>query len=134
MINGLVITHGDVGRELVRVVEMILGPLDGLSALSNGGMSMQELTAEIGARLSDAENGSDTRTLLFIDDFGGSCANAAQLAAAEGDGDLILTGVNLAMLLDFATWRETMTAGELSRRLVEKGREAISVLSPGRED
>ncbi|MBU0742787.1 hypothetical protein KKG45_03450 [bacterium] len=134
MINGLVITHGDVGRELVRVVEMILGPIDGLSALTNSGKSVQELTDAIGARLSGPATGAEARTLLFIDDFGGSCANAAQLAVAEGGRDLILTGVNLAMLLDYATWRETMSAGELSRRLVEKGREAIFLLGPGRED
>jgi len=133
MINGLVITHGDVGRELVRVVEMILGPVDGLTALTNSGKSVQALTGEIGELLSASGEGETRGTLLFIDDFGGSCANAAQLAAAEG-GEPILTGVNLAMLLDFATWRESMEAGELSRRLVEKGREAIAVLSMGRED
>jgi len=133
MINGLVITHGDVGRELVRVVEMILGPVDGLVALTNSGKSVQELTGEIGAHLAATGEGEVRGTLLFIDDFGGSCANAAQLAAAES-GEPILTGVNLAMLLDFATWRESMEAGELSRRLVEKGREAISVISLGRED
>jgi mannose/fructose-specific phosphotransferase system component IIA len=134
MIHGLVITHGNIGRELVRVVEMILGPVAGLAALSNAGKSVQDLTAEIGDHLSEPEDGAGDRTLLFVDDFGGSCANAAQLAVAGSDGDRILTGVNLAMLLDFATWRESMTAGELARRLVEKGREAVAVLGPGRED
>ncbi len=130
MIKGLVITHGDVGRELVRVAEMILGPVEGLAGLTNAGKSVQDLTAEIGDRLADAPEG----TLLFIDDFGGSCSNAAQLALAGRGGDVILTGVNLAMLLDFATWRESMSTGELARRLVEKGRDAIAALGPGRED
>ena len=134
MINGLVITHGDVGRELVRVVEMILGPVEGLTALTNAGKSVQDLTAEIGGFLAALDSGESNGILLFIDDFGGSCANAAQLALAGRSGDLVLTGVNLAMLLDFATWRESMAAGELSRRLVEKGRDAIAVLGPGRED
>lgn len=127
MINGLVVTHGDVGRELVRVVEMILGPVDGLDALSNGGKSMQDLTTEIGGWL-DAGDGDGRSALLFVDDFGGSCASAAQLALVDRGGSPVLTGVNLAMLLDFATWRDTMSIAELSRRLVEKGREAISVL------
>ena len=134
MINGLVITHGDFGRELVRVVEMILGPVEGLTALTNAGKSVQDLVAEIGGHLADPAADGDEPTLLFVDDFGGSCANAAQLAATAGAGDQILTGVNLAMLLDFATWRESMAAGELARRLVEKGREAVAVLGPGRED
>lgn len=135
MINALVITHGGVGRELVRVVEMILGPVEGLIALTNAGKSVQVLTAEIRTALAAARGGEAAGTsLLFIDDFGGSCANAAQIAVAEGEKALILTGINLAMLLDFVTWRETLSPAELSRRLVEKGREAITVLSPGQED
>lgn len=134
MIDALVITHGDVGRELVRVVEMILGPVDGLTALTNGGKSVQDLTLEIREALAASPGPEPGASLLFIDDFGGSCANAAQIAVAEGEKAQILTGVNLAMLLDFVTWRDSMEAVELSRRLVEKGREAIIVLSPGQED
>ncbi len=134
MIDALVITHGDVGRELVRVVEMILGPVEGFTALTNSGKSVQDLTIEIRQHLTSPPDRGSGISLLFIDDFGGSCANAAQIAVAEGEPALIITGVNLAMLLDFVTWRDTMEAGELSRRLVEKGREAISVLSPGQED
>ncbi|MBC8426378.1 PTS mannose transporter subunit IIAB [bacterium] len=134
MIDALVITHGDVGRELVHVVEMILGPVEGLSALTNSGKSVQDLTTEIREALAASPDGTDNPSLLFIDDFGGSCANAAQFAMAEGAKAQILTGVNLAMLLDYVTWRDSMAAGELSRRLVEKGREAIIRLSPGQED
>ena len=134
MINALVITHGEVGRELVRVVEMILGPVEGLVALSNSGRSVQDLVAAIHAALAEARSGDEDEALLFIDDFGGSCANASQIAVAEGETALVLTGTNLAMLLDFVTWRETLDAGELARRLVEKGRAAVTVLPSVKED
>ncbi len=134
MINALVITHGDVGRELVRVVEMILGPVEGLSALTNAGKSVQDLTGEIRAALAETRGDADDAALLFIDDFGGSCANAAQIALADEETSLILTGTNLAMLLDYVTWRETLEASELARRLVEKGRDAVTVLAPPKED
>lgn len=133
MISGLVVTHGALGAELVRVVEMILGPVPGLVAMTNSGKSVQDLTDEIRAWTGANCGGPDDCALLFIDDFGGSCANAAQLAAISGSPARILTGVNLAMLLDFATWRDSLDLEELPRRLVEKGREAISALGPVQE-
>jgi mannose/fructose-specific phosphotransferase system component IIA len=39
MIRALVLTHGGIGAELVRVTEMILGPVPGLAAMSNHGTS-----------------------------------------------------------------------------------------------
>jgi hypothetical protein len=40
MIRALVITHGNIGAELVRVTGLILGPVEGLAALSNSGKSL----------------------------------------------------------------------------------------------
>ncbi len=71
-----------------------------------------------------AEPGSGA--LILIDDYGGSCANAAQLAARTDLPAVILSGVNLAMLLGFVTWRDDLALDELARRLVAKGREAIA--------
>jgi PTS system mannose-specific IIA component len=128
MIHGLVVTHGALGEELVRVVTMILGPTEALSALSNRGLSVRDLTAAIREWLMARQD--DDGVVLFIDDFGGSCANAAQIAGVVGPPAVLLTGVNLAMLLDFLTWRDEMALAELGRRLVEKGRQAIATLGP----
>ncbi len=129
---GLVVTHGDIGAELVRVVETVLGPEPGLAALSNRGLSGADLVAAI-VRALDAV-GPDVSVLVFIDDMGGSCANAARVALRGRTAAAVLTGANLAMLLDFVTWRESLDLAELSRRLVEKGREAIAVLPLPAED
>lgn len=122
MIQGLVVTHGGLGAELVRVVELIVGPQEGLTALSNQGRSALELTRVLQEQVAAA---GEDGLLLFVDDLGGSCANAAQLAVAEAPRAEILSGVNLAMLLGFVTWRDGLEPPELARRLVEKGREAI---------
>ncbi len=127
MIQGLVLTHGALGEELIRVVTMILGPAEGLEGLSNRGLAMRELTEAVRVWLAAREGEG---AVLFIDDFGGSCANAAQLAAAAGPPVAVVTGVNLAMLLDFLTWRDALGLPELARRLVDKGRQAISMLGP----
>ena len=42
-----------------------------------------------------------------------------------------MTGVNLAMLLDFVTWRDGLELPQLARRLVDKGRHAIAIIGPG---
>lgn len=131
MISGLVITHGGLGEELVKVVTMILGPIEGLDAQSNRGLGVKELTEAVRGWASRQAEAGAQGVLLFIDDFGGSCANAAQIAAAEGPPAVCLTGVNLAMLLDFVTWRDSLEPPQLARRLVDKGRHAIAIVGPG---
>ncbi len=126
MIRALVITHGDIGREMVQVVEMILGPTEGLQALSNHGKSVADLKNDIQTWLTQTvADDSESGVVLMIDDCGGSCATASQLACGEESGCVILSGVNLAMLLGFMTWRETTEFSDLSRKLVQKSREAI---------
>lgn len=119
--RALVITHGGIGDELVKVAEMILGPQEGLSAATNAGRSATTLQDLVGQWL---EAGSGP-CLVMVDDYGGSCASAAQLACGERAECYILGGVNLAMVLGFLTWRETSEPEELVQRIVDKGREAI---------
>jgi len=64
----------------------------------------------------------------MIDDYAGSCATAAQLAARDRENVAIISGVNLAMLLGFVTWRDSSDFDELVRKVVQKGREAITML------
>ena len=127
MIRALVITHGDIGRELVRVTKMILGPVEGLTAMTNMGKSAITITDEIKDWLvsaPDADTGPDQK-LILLDDFGGSCATSAQLACGKDPDAAIISGVNLAMLLGFVTWRDTGDFGDLVAKTVQKGREAI---------
>jgi mannose/fructose-specific phosphotransferase system component IIA len=123
MIRCLVLTHGQVGPALVKVVELILGPVEGLTAESNEGRSAKEMTEVVRGWLTADQQ---ARSLILIDDYGGSCANAAQLAARTDLPVVILSGVNLAMLLGFATWRDDLELEELAQRLIAKGREAIA--------
>ncbi len=133
--RGLVATHGGIAKELVQVVEMIMGPGSGLDALSNYGKSAPDLTGEIKAWLQgsaggDHQTGGDPSApaILFIDDLAGSCATSARLASVSSPQVAIVSGVNLAMLLGFVTWREELDFDELVQRLVDKGRNAIGRL------
>ncbi len=123
--KAMVITHGDIGKELVAVVEMIIGPVVGLDFMTNHGKSTDGMVSEINSWLE--ENPTDS-SIILVDDYGGSCAVAAQLAFAQRDGMAIISGVNLAMLLGFVTWRESSELDDLVGRLVRKGREAITLI------
>ncbi|PIE76465.1 hypothetical protein CSA17_02060 [bacterium DOLJORAL78_65_58] len=67
--RALVITHGEIAREMTHVVEMILGPVKGLEAMTNNGKSTDDITRTVGAWLEEPGP-----ACVFIDDFGGSCA------------------------------------------------------------
>jgi len=137
MIRALVITHGGIGQELVRVTEMILGPVPGLASMSNSGKSAVDITEQIKQWQADVPelDGGDPSsvegTLILIDDYGGSCSTSAQLAFGQDPGTAIISGVNLAMLLGFVTWRDSGDFEELVAKVVQKGREAI-ILVGGR--
>jgi mannose/fructose-specific phosphotransferase system component IIA len=122
MVRALVLTHGSIGTELVKVVEMILGPVEGLRAGTNHGKSAADLGREITAWLDEAE----TPAIIMVDDYAGSCATSAQIAGADHRDTAVICGVNLAMLLGFVTWRESSDYDELVRKIIQKGREAIT--------
>lgn len=122
MIRALVLTHGAIGAELVKVVEMIMGPVDGLAADSNHGKSAAELGAGVTAWLEAGEGPA----IILVDDYAGSCATGAQLACASFPDTAVVCGVNLAMLLGFVTWRESSDYDELVHKIIQKGREAIT--------
>jgi len=131
MIRALVMTHGQIGHELVNVVEMILGPVEGLEAMSNHGLSGGDLQDKVGSWLGftgptdDSLENPVPPAVIFIDDFGGSCGTAAQLCCGQRTGTAIISGVNLAMLLGFVTWREDNDLDELVGQIVKKGRDSI---------
>jgi mannose/fructose-specific phosphotransferase system component IIA len=130
MIQGLVLTHGGIGRELIKVVELIMGPVEGLRAESNQGRSAKETTQAVTGWLAGLEVGAEG--VVFIDDYGGSCATAARLGLADQPRVAVISGVNLTMLLAFVTWREELERPELVQRIVDKGRQAVTVVGAAR--
>jgi mannose/fructose-specific phosphotransferase system component IIA len=124
----LLVTHGDLGAELLRVVESILGPQRDVRALSNRGLSTEDLRARVEAALSDLRPGP---VFLFIDLLGGSCSHVSTLLPAEPRDLTVFSGVNLPMLLEFCHKRERLASEELAREVLNKGREGITCLAAG---
>jgi mannose/fructose-specific phosphotransferase system component IIA len=122
----LLVTHGRLGDALVEAAERIVGRLEGVTVLSNDGLSRDALTQAVRERVRGfgPEGG-----VLFVDVAGGSCAQAALgVAAREAEGPTpVITGVNLPMLLDFAHHRGDLEPRALATRLAEKAQAAVVV-------
>ena len=118
---GVVVAHTELAEALLAAVRAIAGDDTGLVAVSNRGCDRAALTREL-------ETAVDGRTaLVFTDMAGGSCAHTA-VALARGRPDVqVVTGVNLAMLVDFAFHRD-LPLEAAARRAVEIGRSAVGMV------
>lgn len=112
---GIVVTHGRLSAALVEAAEQIAGIRGGLVALSNEGLSPEELRLHLQAAASGRP------AVLFADLASGSCAFACRSLALASSGVVVVTGVSLPMLIDFLFNRD-LEVTELADRLVEKGR------------
>lgn len=117
-LRGVVVSHAELAGALVGAVRAISGVDDALVPVSNEGCDPKALAARIEAAIGGVP------AVLFVDLPGGSCLTSA-IRLAHGHADIaVVTGVNLAMLLDFVFHRDVFPA-EAARRAVEAGGRAI---------
>jgi mannose/fructose-specific phosphotransferase system component IIA len=123
-LTGIVLAHVDVAAALVSAVQAIVGTDHGLAPVSNIGCDRAALSARLDAAI------AGRASLIFADMPGGSCAFSAA-SYARGHGRVrVVTGVNLAMLLDFAFHRDQSLEAAAARAL-ETGRSSVTVLGGG---
>jgi mannose/fructose-specific phosphotransferase system component IIA len=116
--RGVIVSHAAVAQALLSAVAAITGVSDALVAVSNDGCDSGALAARLARAIGDQP------TVLFVDLPGGSCLTSA-VRLARGKSDVaVVTGVNLAMLLDFVFHRDVPPA-EAARRAVDAGSKAI---------
>lgn len=120
---GIILAHADVATAFVAAVRAIAGDEHGLIPVSNSGCDRAAITA----RLDGAIQGRSS--VVFADMPGGSCAFSAAAYAREHANVGVVTGVNLAMLLDFAFHRD-QTPAAAALRASQTGRSSIAAL-PG---
>ncbi len=108
---GIVVTHSSIGTALIEAVAGITGTQDGLVAVSNDGCGIETLRQRIG------ECGDLQHCVVFVDLPGGSCYTAAATLRRQHPGIAVVAGVNLPMLLDFVTHRDSDVASAVERAL-----------------
>ncbi|HET9383559.1 MAG TPA: hypothetical protein VFO67_00330 [Gemmatimonadales bacterium] len=119
-LRGIIVSHAAVAQALVAAVRVITGIEDALTPVSNEGCG----TDALAERLREAVG--DGPAVLFVDLPGGSCMTGSTRYAKQHAHIAVVTGVNLAMLLDFVFHRD-VTPEEAARRAVDAGAKAIRV-------
>ena len=131
MIGLVVVTHGQLATELVRVTESIVGAQEGLLAVGLGAdEAIESMKDRIGKAIQSAQTGDGV--IVLTDMFGGTPSNLSLTFLEEGKVE-VLMGVNLPMLLKLASGRiaddgeGTKSLVELARLASEYGRKMIQV-------
>jgi mannose/fructose-specific phosphotransferase system component IIA len=125
-LRGVVVAHSELAAALIGAVDRIVGLDPGvLVALSNEGLGPDA----IGKRLD--ELAGEGPVLVFTDLREGSCGMAAQRACRGTADRVVVTGVNLPILLDFALMRH-MPQDALVERILARGRDGIQAFGGGR--
>ena len=119
-LRGVIVCHGLLARALVDATAQISGMADALVPVSNSGCDRGDLEARVEAAVGTAP------TVVFVDMASGSCLFAVLHRLRERENVSVVTGVNLAMLLDFVFHRD-LTPDEAATRAVEIGEKAIQV-------
>jgi PTS system N-acetylgalactosamine-specific IIA component len=121
-LRGIVVSHAELAAALVAAVQSISGVGDALHAVSNEGCDPAALAARIEAAIGGGP------AILFVDLPGGSCFTSALRLAHGRSEAAVVTGVNLAMLLDFVFHRD-VSPEEAARRAMETGGRAIRTVA-----
>lgn len=119
-LRGVIVCHGLLARALVDATAQISGMADALVPVSNSGCDRGDLEARV-----EAAVGTEP-TVVFVDMASGSCLFAVLRRLRQRANVRVVTGVNLAMLLDFVFHRD-LTPDEAAKRAVEIGEKAIQV-------
>jgi PTS system mannose-specific IIA component len=126
MIGLVVVCHEDMGAELVKAAEMIVGKIDAVATVSVKQESAPELLREAiqtAIKKVDGKKG----VMLFTDMFGGTPSNIA--LAFLGESIEVVTGANLSMLIKFANHRDEKSLLDVAGLVQEAGRKSIVIAS-----
>ena len=116
--TAVVAGHGTFAEGIVSAVQQITGLGQRFTAVSNSGHGAASLESAV--RDAVAASGA---AVIFTDLPAGSCTIAARRAARGNPALAVVTGVNLALLLEFAMKGACDAASIASN--VEKGRASI---------
>jgi len=126
MVGMLIVTHGRLGEGLLDAMQMIAGPQERVEVISlKEGDSIDELKDKILNAVKTLDDGSGV--LVFVDMFGASPSNAAAYLLNENVE--VITGVNLPMLLEIVSFRESSSLQELGANAMTAGVESVKSLT-----
>ncbi len=127
MIGIILVTHENIGAELLKAADSIVGLQKQVKAIKIG--PQDDMTAcrdKIFSAIKEVNTGEGV--VLLADMFGGTPSNLAIASMPMGHA-VVLAGVNLPMLIKLASVRETMPLLEAAREAEAAGRKYIQLVS-----
>ncbi len=125
MIGILIISHCNVGKELINAAELILGSVDLIDTISiTQPINSEKLLDMVSKKIKELDIGDGV--LILTDMFGGTPCNIS-LPFLEKEKVEVLAGVNLPMLIAIAKNREGLSLEELSRKAAQAGKKSITL-------
>ncbi|MFN8572801.1 MAG: hypothetical protein U0132_12205 [Gemmatimonadaceae bacterium] len=124
--RAIVAGHGDFAVGVLSAVRQITGREDVFLPLTN-----RDLSAADVERVMRTTVESSGARVIFTDLPAGSCTMAARRVQRAYPEIVVVTGTNLAALLDFLFADEGPNEGDAARHAAEKGRAALAATVPG---
>jgi PTS system N-acetylgalactosamine-specific IIA component len=127
-VKAIVAGHGTFAEGMLSAVEQITGRSDLFIGVTNRDLSAHDVEGLIRDRLA-----SSGASVIFTDLPAGSCTMASRRLQREQPGLVVVTGVNLAALLDFAFHVDAGDARAVEHA-ADKGRASLVVTGGPRGD
>jgi mannose PTS system EIIA component len=127
MIGLVLVTHGTLARAFIAALEHVVGPQKSVVAICiEAEDDMEARRREILEAVHAVNDGHGV--VLMTDMFGGTPSNLAISVMNEANVEVV-AGVNLPMLIKFASLREESALSALVGAIQEAGRKYINVAS-----
>jgi PTS system mannose-specific IIA component len=127
MIGLLIVTHCDLGKELLNAAEFIVGKIEAVDTIAITETSGTDLLRKkIEAKVVALDRGDGV--LILTDMFGGTPSNLSLSFLKEGRIE-VLTGVNLPMIIAIVQNRPNFNVTALAEKAQEAGKMGISLAS-----
>ena len=122
----IVITHCQLGKELINAAELILGKINNISYVSiMDTVPNEDILKSIEEKIKLFRNKNDN-VLILTDMFGGTPTNLS-LSFLEKDMVEVVTGVNMPMLIAAVSVRDQVGLSELGKIAQEEGQRSVKM-------
>jgi len=127
MIGLLIVTHCDLGAELLNAAQFIVGKIDNADTVPITETTGSEKIRKIIEERVNALNTGDG-VIILTDMFGGTPSNLS-LSFLKKEKIEVLTGVNLPMIIAIIQNRPKLNIDAVAEKAQEAGRNGISLAS-----
>lgn len=127
LVGALVVTHGQLGQELVSAAQAIVGEISYIAAVSIGwNDDVDESKKKIEQAVAEVDQGKGV--IILTDMFGGTPSNLSLPLLKRNELEIV-TGVNLPMVIKLANQSGADSLSELVTQVKKQGQSHISIAS-----